>query len=195
VSLGRADPVKILALGDSLTAGYGLPQGEGFTEQLQQALRDRGHDVFVINGGVSGDTTAGGLARLDWALADAPDMVIVELGANDALRAIDPAASRANLDAILAELQARQIPALLAGMIAPRNLGKDYVAAFDGMYPELAARYQVPLYPFFLEGVAAEPEFNQADGIHPNAEGVAVIVAGILPEVTAMLDALAQEGT
>jgi len=195
VSLGRADPVKILALGDSLTAGYGLPQGEGFTEQLQQALRDRGHDVFVINGGVSGDTTAGGLARLDWALADAPDMVIVELGANDALRAIDPAASRANLDAILAELQARQIPALLAGMIAPRNLGKDYVAAFDGMYPELAARYQVPLYPFFLEGVAAEPEFNQADGIHPNAEGVAVIVAGILREVTAMLDALAQEGT
>jgi acyl-CoA thioesterase-1 len=190
-----ADQWRILALGDSLTAGYGLAQGDGFTDQLQYALQDAGYDAVVINAGVSGDTTAGGLARLDWALADAPDMVIVELGANDALRGLDPAVARANLDAILGQLGERRIPALLAGMLAPRNLGADYVAAFDGMYPELADAHQVPLYPFFLEGVAAQPDLNQTDGIHPNDQGVAAIVDGILPEVTAMLDALAKEGT
>jgi acyl-CoA thioesterase-1 len=194
-SAARADQVRILALGDSLTAGYGLAQGDGFTDQLQRALQADGYDVFVINGGVSGDTTAGGLARLDWTLADEPDMVIVELGSNDALRGIDPAVSRANLDAILAELDKRRIPVLLAGMLAPRNLGNDYVTAFDGMYRDLAAAYRVPLYPFFLDGVAAEPELNQADGMHPNAEGVAVIVDGIMPQITVMLDALGQEGT
>jgi acyl-CoA thioesterase-1 len=190
-----ADQWRILALGDSLTAGYGLAQGDGFTDQLQRALQGAGYDAVVINAGVSGDTTAGGLARLDWALADAPDIAIVELGANDALRGIDPASSRANLDAILEQLGERQVPALLAGMLAPRNLGADYVTAFDGMYPDLADAHQVPLYPFFLEGVATRPELNQADGMHPNAQGVAAIVDGILPEVTAMLDALAQEGT
>ncbi len=187
--------MRILALGDSLTAGYGLPQGDGFTDQLQAALQGQGYDAVVLNAGVSGDTTAGGLARLDWALADAPDIVIVELGANDALRGIDPASSRANLAAILDELQARGVPALLAGMLAPRNLGADYVDAFDGMYGALAEEYDVPLYPFFLEGVAAEPDLNQPDGIHPNASGVAIIVEGILPDVTAMLDALMEEGS
>lgn len=191
----QADQIRILALGDSLTSGYGLPQGDGFTDQLQAALRDEGYDVVVLNAGVSGDTTAGGLARLDWALADDPDLVIVELGSNDALRGIDPAVSRANLDAILAQLQERGIAALLAGMLAPRNLGADYVEAFDGMYGELAEAYDVPLYPFFLEGVAAEPELNQPDGIHPNASGVAVIVDGILPDVRATLDALMEEGS
>jgi acyl-CoA thioesterase I len=191
----RADQIRILALGDSLTAGYGLPQGDGFTDQLQAALQARGYDAVVLNAGVSGDTTAGGVARLDWALGDDPDLVIVELGSNDALRGIDPAVSRANLDAILTELDKRGIPALLAGMLAPRNLGADYVDAFDGMYVALAQQHNVPLYPFFLEGVAMKPELNQADGIHPNAQGVAVIVDGILPEVTAMLDALQQEGT
>ena len=190
-----ADQLRILALGDSLTAGYGLAQGDGFTDQLERALRDEGYDAVVINAGVSGDTTAGGLARLDWALGGAPDMVIVELGANDALRGIDPAASRANLDAILHELGNRNIPALLAGMLAPRNLGADYVTAFDGMYGDLALEYGVPLYPFFLEGVATEPELNQTDGMHPNAPGVRVIVDGILPDVTVMLDALVQEGS
>ena len=191
----QADQIRILALGDSLTSGYGLPQGDGFTDQLQAALREEGYDVVVLNAGVSGDTTAGGLARLDWSLADDPDLVIVELGSNDALRGIDPAVSRANLDAILAELQTRGIAALLAGMLAPRNLGTDYVEAFDGMYGELAEAYDVPLYPFFLEGVAAEPELNQPDGIHPNASGVAVIVDGILPDVRATLDALIEEGS
>ena len=191
----QADQMRILALGDSLTAGYGLPQGDGFTDQLEAALQEQGYDAVVLNAGVSGDTTAGGLARLDWALADAPDIVIVELGANDALRGIDPASSRANLAAILDELQARGVPALLAGMLAPRNLGADYVDAFDGMYGALAEEYDVPLYPFFLEGVAAEPDLNQPDGIHPNASGVAIIVEGILPDVTAMLDALMEEGS
>ncbi len=190
-----ADQFRILALGDSLTAGFGLPQGDGFTDQLENALQAAGYDAVVINAGVSGDTTAGGLARLDWALADDPHVVIVELGANDALRGIDPATSRANLDAILVELGDRKVPALLAGMLAPRNLGSDYVTAFDGMYGDLAREHQVPLYPFFLEGVAAEPELNQADGIHPNAQGVQIIVDGILPDVTAVLDGLAQEGS
>jgi acyl-CoA thioesterase-1 len=191
----NADQLRILALGDSLTAGYGLPQGDGFTDQLQAALLEGGYDVIVINAGVSGDTTAGGLARLDWALADDPDMAIVELGANDALRGLDPAVSRANLDGILAGLGERGVPALLTGMFAPRNLGADYVQAFDGMYSELAAEHGVPLYPFFLEGVAAEPDLNQPDGIHPNARGVAVIVEGILPDVMAVLDSLQQEET
>ena len=186
-----ADSARILALGDSLTAGYGLVESEGFTEQLERALRDHGYQVEVVNGGVSGDTTRGGLSRLDWALADDPDLVLVELGANDGLRGIDPADTRANLEAILRELSERGIPTLLAGMYAPPNLGPEYGEAFDSIYPELAREFDVPLYPFFLEGVAAVPSLNQADGIHPNAEGVATIVSGIMPHV---IDALESAG-
>jgi acyl-CoA thioesterase I len=178
-----AAPIKILALGDSLTAGYGLAEADGFCAQLEKALHSAGHDVQVINGGVSGDTTADGLARLDWTLAGNPDVVIVELGANDALRGLDPAQAKANLDMILSQLQKQGRVVLLAGMKAPRNLGADYDRAFDGLYPDLAARHHVALYPFFLDGVAADPALNQADGIHPNPAGVAVIVKRILPAV------------
>jgi acyl-CoA thioesterase-1 len=184
----EAEPVRLVALGDSLVAGYGLPPEQGFVPQLEEALRARGYGVDVIDAGVSGDTTAGGLARLDWVLADNPDMMLVELGANDGLRGIDPAEVRANLSAILARLTDEGIPTLLAGMYAPPNFGPDYSAAFDSIYPELAEEYDVHLYPFFLEGVAAEPSLNQPDGIHPNAEGVRVIVGNILPEVIAVLE-------
>lgn len=183
-----ADTVRILALGDSLTAGYGLAAEDGFVAQLQAALLEVGHDVEVIDAGVSGDTTAGGLARLDWALAAGADAAIVELGANDALRGIDPASSRANLDGILSALGDLGLPVLLAGMLAPRNLGSDYVVAFDDMYPELAAEHDAILYPFFLEGVAAQPSLNQSDGIHPNPEGVAIIVEAMLPDVIALVE-------
>lgn len=182
-----ADGVRLLALGDSLTAGYGLSDREGFTGQLEAALRRAGHDVTVLNGGVSGDTSAGGLARLDWALADEPDAVLVALGANDGLRGLDPGDLRGNLAAILERLTGDDIPVLLAGMYAPPNLGRDYADAFNSAYPELAETYRVPLYPFFLEGVATDRLLNQADGIHPNAEGVAVMIEGILPAVTALL--------
>lgn len=178
-----AAPIKILTLGDSLTAGYGLAEADGFCPRLEKALKDAGHDVRVINGSVSGDTTADGLARLDWTTADNPDLVIVELGANDALRGLDPARTKANLDMILGRLQTRGRVVLLAGMMAPRNLGADYDRAFDGLYPDLAARHHVALYPFFLDGVAADPALNQADGIHPNPAGVAIIVKRMLPAV------------
>ena len=178
-----AAPIKILALGDSLTAGYGLAEADGFCPQLEKALRGAGHDVQVIDGGNSGDTTADGLARLDWSLADNPQVVIVELGGNDALRGLDPAQAKANLDAILTRLEKQGRVVLLAGMKAPRNLGPDYVLAFDGMYPDLAARHRVALYPFFLDGVATIPALNQADGFHPNPAGVAIIVKRILPAV------------
>jgi len=184
-----AKPFDILAFGDSLTAGYGLAADAGFTRQLETRLRAAGYDVEVRNAGVSGDTTAGGRARLAWTLADRPDLVLLELGANDGLRGIDPAETRRNLEAMLRELQARQIPVLLAGMRAPPNLGRDYAEDFDSLFADLAAAYQVPLYPFFLDGVAAQPELNQADGIHPNAAGVAVIVERILPYVVRSLPA------
>lgn len=177
-----------MALGDSLTAGYGLPAEDGFTVKLEAALRALGHPVTVVNAGVSGDTSAGGLARLDWALADDPDLVIVELGANDGLRGIDPAATRSNLDAILTRLGERGLPVLLTGMYAPPNLGPEYGERFNAIYPELAEKHDVALYPFFLEGVATVSELNQDDGMHPNAAGVDVIVDGILPHVTRMLD-------
>ena len=183
-----ADETRVLALGNSLTAGYGLPATAGFVAQLQAALDARGLDVRIVDAGVSGDTTAGGLARLDWILADGADAAIVELGANDALRGIDPASSRSNLDGILGALGERGRPVLLAGMAAPRNLGAQYVAAFDGMYPELADTHGVIFYPFFLDGVAGVPSLNQSDGIHPNAQGVAVIVERILPYVLRLLD-------
>jgi acyl-CoA thioesterase-1 len=183
-----AEPVRILVLGDSLTAGYGLPPDEGFTARLQARLRDRGYDARVFNGGVSGDTSAGGLARLDWALADEPDIAIVELGANDGLRGLDPAALSANLDAILQRLRAADVRVLLAGMRAPPNLGRDYEAAFNRVFPALAEKHDVAFYPFFLEGVAARPALNQPDGIHPNRAGVAVIVDRITPYVVRLLD-------
>ncbi len=188
-----AAPLKLLAFGDSLVHGYGLPDGETFPEQLEAALRARGQEVEVINGGNSGDTTAAGLARLDWALADEPDAVLVEFGANDGLRGLDPAETGANLDAILTRLKGEGLPVLLAGMLAPRNLGADYAAEFDALYPRLAEQHGVAFYPFFLEGVAMESALNQADGIHPNAEGVRVIVESILPHVVRLLESARAE--
>lgn len=181
----------IWAFGDSLTAGYGLPPAQGFTSQLQAALRARGIAATVRNGGVSGDTSAQGRARMLWGLRGLkakPDLAIVELGANDMLRGLPPAQAAANLDWIVATLKARGIPVLLAGMRAAPNLGADYVRAFDGLYPVLARRHRVPLYPFFLDGVAGNRALVQADGLHPNAQGVAVIVRRITPPVAAALD-------
>jgi acyl-CoA thioesterase-1 len=179
--------LRILALGDSLTAGYGLAPEDGFVAQLQRALDAAGLDVQVLDGGVSGDTTAGGLARLDWALADDPDAVILELGANDGLRGLDPAATRANLDAMLTRLGQAGKAVLLAGMLAPPNLGPEYGAEFNRIYPELAAAHGVTLYPFFLDGVAAEPSLNQDDGIHPNADGVRIIVERLMPRLRELI--------
>ena len=179
----RAGELRILMLGDSLTAGYGLASRDALPARLEAALRARGLDARVIDAGVSGDTTAGGLARLDWALADRPHAVIVALGANDALRAIDPAVARSNLDRLLAALSDRGLPVLLAGMLAPRNLGPEYGARFDAIYPELAEGHGALLYPFLLDGVATVAAFNQADGLHPNEAGVEVIVERMLPSV------------
>lgn len=185
-----AAPARLLLLGDSLTAGYGLPAADSFPAQLEAALAKAGIAAEVINGGVSGDTTAGGLARLDWALADDPDVVILELGANDGLRGLDPAATRANLDAILSRLAAKDIAVLLVGMLAPPNLGPEFGKAFNAIFPSLAKAHDVAFYPFFLDGVATDPALNQPDGIHPNAAGVAVIVEGLLPHLLAVLDGL-----
>jgi acyl-CoA thioesterase-1 len=176
-------PIKILALGTSLTQGYGLPPGTEFTVQLQAALRHAGIDATVINAGVSGDTSADGLSRLDWSLADHPDAAILELGSNDMLRGIAPAETEKNLRAILDKLKAAHVKVLLTGMKAQRNLGADYVAEFDAIYPRLAKQYGVLFYPFILDGVALNPKLNQADGIHPNPTGVKIIVARILPLV------------
>lgn len=179
--------LKLLMLGDSLTAGYGLDKGESIPAQLQQALRAEGRDVIVINAGVSGDTSAGGLARLAWSLAENPDAVIVELGANDGLRGLDPAETYRNLDTILRRIRATGTPVLLAGMLAPPNLGREYGDEFNAIYPRLAEEHGIPLYPFFLDGVAAQPELNQDDGIHPNAAGVDVVVRSILEPVRQLL--------
>jgi acyl-CoA thioesterase-1 len=178
-----AAPVRILALGTSLTQGYGLPPGTEFTRVLQEALRKKGIDAEVINAGVSGDTSAGGLARLSWSLADHPDAAIVELGANDALRGLPPSDTARNLKAIVEQLKADHVRVLLAGMKAPRNLGHRYAQKFDAIYPQLARQEHVLLYPFFLQGVALNPKLNQADGIHPNVEGEKIIVTNILPYV------------
>ena len=182
-----AKTLTIAALGDSLTAGYGLPGPEGFTAVLEKELKARGHDVAVLNFGVSGDTTAGGVARVGSVLAAAPDAVILELGANDALRGLDPALAEANLDATLARLRAKKLPVLLAGMKSLLGMGKRYGEEFAAIYPALAQRHGVALYPFFLEGVAADPALNQPDGLHPNAEGVREIVRRILPSVEALV--------
>lgn len=178
-----AEPVRIMALGDSLTAGYGLPTPDGFTAKLEAHLKTLGHDAVVLNAGVSGDTSAGGRARLDWSLSDKPDVAIIELGANDGLRGLDPKETKANLQAILDRLAEAKLPVLLTGMKAPPNLGSDYGAEFDGMYRELADANAVLFYPFFLEGVAGDLSLNQDDGIHPNAGGVDIIVANIAPLV------------
>lgn len=185
-------PLKIVALGDSLTAGLGLPAQSSFPVRLEQALRAKGHNVSVYNAGVSGDTASGGLARLDWSVPDDADAVLVELGANDGLRGIDPAITRRALDAIIARLQARGVSVLLAGMRAPRNLGPDYVRDFDSIFPELAAKYGLVFDPFFLEGVATEAALNQADGLHPSAAGVDAIVSRILPKVEELISRAAK---
>jgi acyl-CoA thioesterase-1 len=175
-------PVRIVMLGDSISAGYGLSVGEALPAKLEKALKAKGLDVTIENAGVSGDTTAGGLARLDWSIREGTDAVIVELGANDALRGTDPKQTRAALDAIIRKLKERKIAVLLAGMLAPRNYGPDYVAAFDTIYPELAAAHGVLLYPFLLDGLVGEAALNQGDGIHPNVAGVDAIVKGLTPK-------------
>jgi acyl-CoA thioesterase-1 len=195
LALGTTDPaaaqaqreIRIVALGDSLTAGYQLPPGDAFPVKLQAALRARGHAVAVDNAGVSGDTSTGGLERLDWAVGEGVDAVILELGANDALRGIDPDVTRRSLDEILTRLKARGIPVLVAGMLAPPNLGHAYGEAFGTIFPQLAEKHGALLYPFFLDGVAATAGLNLADGMHPNARGVDVIVERILPKVEELI--------
>lgn len=182
--------MKIIALGDSLTAGYLLPADQGFTAVLEKALRQAGYNVTVVNAGVSGDTAAGGLARLDWALADGADGVILELGANDMLRGMDPNQTRHTLEAIMDRLAARKIKVLIAGMRASPSLGEDYQRAFDRIYPDLAAKYKAPLYPFFLQGIATDRSLTLPDGLHPNPAGVVRIVAGMLPQVEEFLHTL-----
>lgn len=184
----RQQLLTIVVLGDSLSAGYGLPKDAAFPARLQAQLLQRGHQLQVINAGVSGDTSAGGLARLDWTLAAKPELMIIELGANDALRGLDPQQTKQNLSAILSRLRTAGVQPLLAGMKAPRNLGEAYYSKFDRLYVELARQHQVPLYPFFLAGVAGNPQLNQADGIHPTAAGVEVIVRGMLPLVEEWLE-------
>lgn len=187
-ALAAEKPLTIVAFGDSLTAGYLLGPGEGFVPQLQKALRAKGHNnVVIADAGVSGDTSSGGLARLDWGVGPGTSAVILELGANDALRGVDPELTRANLEEILSRLQKRNIPVLLAGMLAPPNMGADYGKAFDAIYPQLAAKYGAVFYPFFLDGVAAEKKLTLDDGMHPNAEGVAIMVKRILPKVEALI--------
>jgi acyl-CoA thioesterase-1 len=175
--------VRVVALGDSLTAGYGLPPAAAFPSVLERELRKKGLALTIENAGLSGDTTSGGRDRLDWSVPDGTDLVIVELGANDALRGLDPRIAEQALDAILTRLKARRIDALLAGMRAPPNNGPEYVRAFDGLYRRLADKHGVPLYPFFLEGVAGDPRLNLPDGIHPTAAGIEEIVRRILPLV------------
>lgn len=177
-----APPIQIVALGDSLTAGYGLAAKDGFVPQLQAALTKNGVAAVIANAGVSGDTASDGLARLDWSVPQGTDAVIVELGANDMLRGIKPEVTRAALDTILQRLTARHISVLLCGMRAAPNLGAEYAEAFERIYPELAVKYGVLLYPFFLDGVAADPSLTQHDGLHPNPAGVGVIVRRILPK-------------
>lgn len=180
-------PVNIVVLGDSLSAGLGVPVDQAFPAKLAAGLKAKGIDTTITNAGVSGDTASGGLARLDWSVPDGTDAVIVELGANDALRGLDPNVTKTALDAILRRLTARQISVLLAGMRAPPNLGPEYTKAFDGIYPALASTHPVVFYPFFLDGVAADPKLNQGDGMHPNGAGVEAIVARILPRVEELI--------
>jgi len=187
-----AKPVTVVVLGDSLSAGLGLPAAAAFPAKLEKTLRDNGLDVRIGNAGVSGDTSSGGRDRLDWSVPEGTDGVILELGANDALRGTDPSVTRAALSDILSRLTARGVAVLLCGMLAPPNYGSDYATRFNAIYPELATSFGVPLYPFFLQGVAADAKLNQADGMHPTAEGVDVIVNNILPTVKAFVGSLAR---
>lgn len=182
-----AEPLSIVAFGDSLTAGYRLEPSQSFPAQLEKALRARGHNVEIVNAGVSGDTTAAGLERLAWAVPDGTEGVILELGANDALRGIDPAQTKANLDKIIAALDARGIPVLVAGMKAPKNWGEEYAARFDAIFTDLAKSDSHIVYPFFLDGIAMQPELNLDDGMHPNDKGVARIVSRIAPAVEQLI--------
>lgn len=183
-----AEPVRIVAFGDSLTAGFGLRAEEAFPAQLAAALKKRGQDVEIANAGVSGDTTAGGLARLDWSIPDGTDAVILALGANDMLRGMDPEATRKNLDAMIRRLKARKIEVLLGGMRAAPNLGAEYAAKFDSIYASLAKEHDILIYPFFLDGVAGERALNLNDGIHPTGKGVSLVVARILPTVESLIE-------
>jgi acyl-CoA thioesterase-1 len=187
VAAGSAGPLRLVALGDSLTAGYGLPAEAALPAQLQRKLEAKGHKVVIVNAGVSGDTASGGLERLEWSIPGDAEGAIVALGANDALRGIDPAITRQALDAILTRLKAKGIAVLLAGMLAPRNLGEPFTKAFDAIYPDLARRHGVELYPFLLEGVAGNPRLNLMDGIHPTAEGVGLIAERMLPAAERLL--------
>lgn len=183
-----AASTRVLMLGDSLTAGYGLPITASLPSQLESLLKKQGLDVAILNGGVSGDTTAGGLARLDWALSDNPSYALVALGANDALRGLSPAKAYENLDTIIARLKARNVKVMLLGMLAPLNLGTEYREEFAGIFPKLADKHDVPLYPFLLDGVALEPRLNQRDGIHPNEEGVKIIAGRLAPLVRQLIE-------
>ncbi len=184
-----AEPMRIVAFGDSLTAGYGLAdRSDAFPAKLEAALKARGHDVEIVDAGVSGDTATGGLARVDWSVGEEADGVIVELGANDMLRGIDPERTAEAIDALVGRLAERDKDVLLAGMVAAPNLGPDYADEFNAIFPAVAEKYDILFYPFFLEGVAAEPGLNQPDGIHPNAEGVEAIVENILPSVEQLID-------
>jgi len=193
LAVAPAKPIKMVVLGDSLSAGLGLPASAAFPARLQKALASKGIEVDMINAGVSGDTASGGRDRLDWSVPEGTEAVIVELGANDALRGVDPKVTRSALTEILTRLKARGIAVLLCGMYAPPNYGSDYSARFNAIYPELAKSFGVPLYPFFLEGVASDAKLNQADGIHPTAEGVDTIVRNILPTVEAFLGAISRQ--
>jgi acyl-CoA thioesterase-1 len=187
VSPAWAAPVRILMLGTSLTQGYGLPPGTEIPALLQAKLKGAGIDAHVINAGVSGDTSAGGLSRIDWSLADHPDAAIVELGSNDALRGIPVTQTEKNLSGILARLKTQHVPALLLGMKAPRNLGPEYASAFDSLYPRVAKQFGAMLYPFVLDGVALNLKLNQPDGLHPNPAGAKVIADRIFPDVKALV--------
>lgn len=182
-----ASPIKLVVFGDSLTAGFGINPAEAFPVKLEAALRQRGLNVIVENAGVSGDTAKQGLERLEWSLAQDADAVIVELGANDALRGVDPNETRKSLNEIIAKLRARATPVMIAGMLAPPNLGAAYKELFDAIYPSLAREHGILLYPFFLEGIAGEPAFNLEDGIHPNPRGIDEIVKRMLPKVEEFL--------
>ncbi len=186
-AVAKSAPMVIVALGDSLTAGYNLALDDAFPVKLEAALRKRGYDVRIHNAGVSGDTSSGALSRLDWALPAKADGVIVELGANDALRGTDPQTTREGLDRLLSKLAERNLDVLVAGMLAPPNMGREYAEAFNAIFPELAKQRGTLLYPFFLDGVAANPGLNLGDGMHPNAKGVDVIVERILPFVEKLI--------
>jgi acyl-CoA thioesterase I len=186
-----ARTIQLVGLGDSLMAGYMLPPGDGFPAKLQAALKAKGIDAAISDAGVSGDTSSGGLSRVDWSVPDSTDGVILELGANDALRGIAPEETEKNLDAIIGKLKARNIPVFVAGMLAPPNMGGDYAARFNPIYKRLSDKYQLPLYPFFLDGVAAQPKLQLEDGMHPNPEGVDIMVQRILPAIESFIGTIA----